>query len=68
MDNSYPLMDLTAYGRQEQAEDSPAGRPQQCTNTRTDGGAPDWPPASSRRLRTGGNRSARASGCSAQIG
>jgi predicted dithiol-disulfide oxidoreductase (DUF899 family) len=46
MDNSYALMDLTAYGRQEKWEDSPAGRPQECTNTRTDGGAPDWPPAS----------------------
>ena len=45
MDNSYALMDLTAYGRQEAWEDSPAGRPQQRTNTRTDGGAPDWPPA-----------------------
>jgi predicted dithiol-disulfide oxidoreductase (DUF899 family) len=46
MDNSYALMDLTAYGRQEQWEDSPTGWPQQSTNTRTDGGAPDWPPAS----------------------
>ena len=28
MDNSYALMDLTAYGRQEEWEDSPAGWPQ----------------------------------------
>ncbi len=28
MDNSYALLDLTAYGRQEQWEDSPAGWPQ----------------------------------------
>jgi predicted dithiol-disulfide oxidoreductase (DUF899 family) len=27
MDNSYPLMDLTVYGRQEQHEDSPPGWP-----------------------------------------
>jgi hypothetical protein len=32
------------YGRQESWEDSPAGWPQQCTNTRTAAGAPDWPP------------------------
>jgi predicted dithiol-disulfide oxidoreductase (DUF899 family) len=28
MDNSYRLLDLTAYGRQELWEDSPAGWPQ----------------------------------------
>ena len=44
MDNSYALMDLTVYGRQEQWEDSPPGWPQECTNTRTDGGPPAWPP------------------------
>jgi predicted dithiol-disulfide oxidoreductase (DUF899 family) len=44
MDNSYALMDLTAYGRQEPWEDSPAGWPQQCTNVRTDAGPPTWPP------------------------
>jgi predicted dithiol-disulfide oxidoreductase (DUF899 family) len=44
MDNSYALMDLTAYGRQESWEDSPSGWPQQATNNRTDGGAPGWPP------------------------
>ena len=44
MDYSYALMDLTVYGRQESWEDSPPGWPQQCTITRTDGGAPDWPP------------------------
>jgi predicted dithiol-disulfide oxidoreductase (DUF899 family) len=46
MDNSYALMDLSVYGRQESWEDSPPGWPQECTNTRTDGGAPDWPPVS----------------------
>ena len=45
MDYSYALMDLTVYGRQEPWEDSPPGRPQQCTNVRTDGGAPEWAPA-----------------------
>ena len=44
MDYGYALMDLTAYGRQESWEDSPPGWPQQCSHTRTDGGAPDWPP------------------------
>ena len=44
MDYSYALMDLTVYGRQEPWEDSPAGWPQERTNVRTDGGAPDWPP------------------------
>jgi predicted dithiol-disulfide oxidoreductase (DUF899 family) len=29
MDNSYRLLDLTVYGRQERWEDSPAGWPQQ---------------------------------------
>jgi hypothetical protein len=40
----YALMDLTVYGRQEPWEDSPAGWPQQCSHTRTNGGPPDWPP------------------------
>ena len=44
MDYSYALMDLTVYGRQEPWEDSPPGWPQQCSNTRTDGGPPEWPP------------------------
>ena len=44
MDYSYALMDLTVYGRQEPWEDSPPGWPQRCSNTRTDGGPPDWPP------------------------
>jgi predicted dithiol-disulfide oxidoreductase (DUF899 family) len=44
MDYSYALMDLTVYGRQETWEDSPPGWPQQCTNTRTNGGPPAWPP------------------------
>jgi len=34
------------YGRQEAWEDSPAGWPQQCTNTRTQAGPPDWTPVS----------------------
>ncbi len=46
MDYSYALMDLTVYGRQETWEDSPPGWPQQCSNTRTDGGPPAWPPVS----------------------
>jgi predicted dithiol-disulfide oxidoreductase (DUF899 family) len=46
LDNSYALMDLTVYGRQEPWEDSPAGWPQECTNTRTDSGPPDWRPVS----------------------
>ncbi len=44
MDYSYALMDLTAYGRQEQWEDSPSGWPQQCTYTRTKSGPPTWSP------------------------
>jgi predicted dithiol-disulfide oxidoreductase (DUF899 family) len=44
MDNSYHLLDLTVYGRQESWEDSPAGWPQQCTYTRTSTGAPTWQP------------------------
>jgi Bacterial protein of unknown function (DUF899) len=44
MDYSYALMDLTVYGRQETWEDSPPGWPQQCSNVRTDGGPPAWPP------------------------
>jgi predicted dithiol-disulfide oxidoreductase (DUF899 family) len=46
MDYNYALMDLTVYGRQEAWEDSPPGWPQQCSITRTDGGAPTWPPVS----------------------
>ena len=46
MDNSYALMDLTVYGRQEPWEDSPPGWPQQCSYTRTNGGSPAWPPVS----------------------
>jgi len=44
MDNSYHLLDLTVYGRQEAWEDSPAGWPQQCTYTRTSSGSPMWQP------------------------
>ena len=44
LDNSYALMDLCVYGRQEPWETSPRGWPQERTNTRTAAGAPDWPP------------------------
>jgi predicted dithiol-disulfide oxidoreductase (DUF899 family) len=44
MDNSYALMDLTVYGRQERWEDSPPGWPQQRSYVRSDGGPPAWPP------------------------
>ena len=44
MDNSYALMDLTVFGRQEPWEDSPPGWPQDRTYQRTDAGAPAWPP------------------------
>lgn len=37
MDNSYPLMDLTVYGRQETWEDSPAGWPQRWGEGSEDG-------------------------------
>jgi predicted dithiol-disulfide oxidoreductase (DUF899 family) len=46
LDYSYALMDLTAFGRQEPWEDSPPGWPQECSNVRTEGGSPDWPPVS----------------------
>jgi predicted dithiol-disulfide oxidoreductase (DUF899 family) len=46
MDYSYALMDLTVHGRQEAWEDSPPGWPQQCSNTRSGGGPPAWPPVS----------------------
>lgn len=46
MDNSYALMDLTVFGRQETWEDSPAGWPQHRSNLRSDAGAPEWPPVS----------------------
>jgi predicted dithiol-disulfide oxidoreductase (DUF899 family) len=44
MDYNYALMDLTAYGRQEPWEDSPAGWPRRGHAMRTIGGAPGWPP------------------------
>ena len=44
MDFSYALMDFTVWGRQEEWEDSPTGWPQDCTNVRTDTGAPTWSP------------------------
>jgi predicted dithiol-disulfide oxidoreductase (DUF899 family) len=47
MDNSYALMDLSVWGRQEPWEDSPAGWPQQSPGdgsmTRTNGRpTPQW--------------------------
>ena len=52
MDNSYRLLDLTVYGRQERFEDSPAGWPQppKGTDTMRADGRPlaQWP-----RLKTG---------------
>ncbi|GAA4794688.1 DUF899 family protein [Actinomycetospora chlora] len=47
VDQSYRLMDLTVFGRQEPWEDGPPGRPAACTHQRTDAGAPDWPPVAS---------------------
>jgi predicted dithiol-disulfide oxidoreductase (DUF899 family) len=44
MDVDYALMDLTAYGRQEPWEDSPAGWPRRGNAMRTNGGAPAWTP------------------------
>ena len=44
MDNSYRLLDLTVYGRQENWEDSPRGWPQRCSITRTSDGSPMWTP------------------------
>lgn len=44
MDNNYALLDLTAYGRQEPWEDSPAGWPRRALAMRTQGGAPEWEP------------------------
>jgi hypothetical protein len=52
MDNSYDLLDLTVYGRQEKWEDSPAGWPlrsQGKENFRIDG----RPIAQWSRLKTG---------------
>jgi predicted dithiol-disulfide oxidoreductase (DUF899 family) len=46
MDNSYALMDLTVYGRQEAWEGPPSGSPRQHAGMRTDAGAPAWPPVS----------------------
>jgi predicted dithiol-disulfide oxidoreductase (DUF899 family) len=42
MDNSYHLLDLTVYGRQEKWEDSPEGWPKECSYTRSGSGAPTW--------------------------
>ncbi len=44
LDYNYALMDLTVFGRQEEWEDSPAGRTRLGHATRTLGGAPQWPP------------------------
>jgi hypothetical protein len=39
MDNSYRLLDLTVYGRQETCEDSPTGWPYQPNDLVA---VPDW--------------------------
>jgi hypothetical protein len=44
MDNSYHLLDLTVYGRQEKWEASPEGWPQDCSYTRSGTGSPTWRP------------------------
>jgi predicted dithiol-disulfide oxidoreductase (DUF899 family) len=44
LDYNYALMDLTAYGRQEPWEDSPAGWPHH-RSMRSDSGPPAWNPA-----------------------
>ena len=46
LSHSFALIDILPWGRQEDWQDSPAGWPQQCSITRTNGGAPDWPPVS----------------------
>jgi Bacterial protein of unknown function (DUF899) len=46
MDNSYALMDLTVFGRQEAWEGPPSGSPRQHAGMRTDAGPPAWPPVS----------------------
>jgi predicted dithiol-disulfide oxidoreductase (DUF899 family) len=52
MDNSYRLLDLTVYGRQERFEDSPAGWPQPPEGTDTM--RADWRPlAQWQRLKAG---------------
>jgi predicted dithiol-disulfide oxidoreductase (DUF899 family) len=63
MDNSYRLLDLTIYGRQESWEDSPAGWPQQLKgkqSMRADGRPiAQWPrlrAGHSDNLQTGGGR------------
>jgi hypothetical protein len=61
MDYSYALMDLTVYGRQEPWEDSPPGWPQQCSNTRTNGGPPAWPPVAMEERRVDRESQSRSS-------
>jgi hypothetical protein len=59
MDNSYRLLDLTVYGRQETWEDSPPGWPQADQyGDAADQWTPDLPVASSegRAFRRSGNR------------
>src|SRR5579871_1225079 len=61
MDNSYRLLDLTVYGRQETWEESPAGWPQRFTgkqNIRTDG----RPTAQWSRLKAGYSDDLRTGG------
>jgi predicted dithiol-disulfide oxidoreductase (DUF899 family) len=68
MDYSYALMDLTAWGRQEDWEDSPSGWPQDCTNVRTDSGAPDWRPTAEWRGRPVGQWTRLEAGSSDDLG
>ena len=53
MDNSYRLLDLTVYGRQEKWEDSPTGWPQGWGEGKQRMRADGWPIAQWRRLKAG---------------
>jgi hypothetical protein len=53
MDNSYALMDLTVYGRQEKWEDSPAGWPQRSEVNREIWRTNGRPTAQSARIQAG---------------
>ena len=44
MGGTWSTLDIAAFGRQEDWEDSPPGWPQQCSITRTTDGPPAWPP------------------------
>ncbi|MFF0585146.1 hypothetical protein ACFYWD_04130 [Streptomyces sp. NPDC003781] len=55
-DYGYALMDLTVFGRQEDWEESPDGRPRLGQAAGSLGGAPDWPPL---RVAQGGRPTAQ---------